>query len=259
MEMLEVNKRPEVLKPIRSCTSRYGLYRMLTLCCASAQDASGGRETRSSVHQSLQLPHLLHQPRVRRQRRHLPVSVLCRLHPNRKHCDRLKHLSGNYLMTHIIMYLIFLNVNVKSCIFSVYSLSTRWLWSCFICCWLAQCIRTVLLYVSLLFLCTEPHSMCLYIHGEFTSHSCSWKMSNAGLPGGFPHLPVYDLCLQPGGSDGPDSLCHRSHQVCLFVWGKGFCDCARSLPSLSVFPKDRKPWTEIICTWRLVSSAATSR
>ena len=38
-------------------------------------------------------------------------------------------------------------------------------------------------------------------------------MSDAGLPGGFPHLPVCDLCLQPGWSHGTDSLRHHPDQV----------------------------------------------
>ncbi|TMS05879.1 Solute carrier organic anion transporter family member 3A1 [Larimichthys crocea] len=54
-------------------------------------DSAGGRETRSSVHQSLQLLHLLHQPCVRLQRCHLPVCMLRRLLPNRK--DHIWHLS----------------------------------------------------------------------------------------------------------------------------------------------------------------------
>lgn len=38
-------------------------------------------------------------------------------------------------------------------------------------------------------------------------------MSDARLPGGLPHLPVCGVCVQPGGSHGPDSLSHHPDQV----------------------------------------------
>lgn len=60
---------------------------------------------------------------------------------------------------------------------------------------------------------TEPDWLHLYIFQKWPWHCYSREMSIARLPRGFPHLPVCDMCLQPCGSHGPDSLCHRADQV----------------------------------------------
>lgn len=73
-------------------TSKRG--RTLSSLCVSAQDSAGGREAGGSVHQQLQLLHLLHQPRVRLQRSHLPVRLLRRLHPDEQRRGHVEHLSG---------------------------------------------------------------------------------------------------------------------------------------------------------------------
>ena len=81
-------------------TYRYSWYlqqeRMLRFLSVSVQDSAGGQETRSSVHQSLPLLHLLHQPRVRLQRRHLPVRLPGRLHPHGETSEHVQRLSGLY-------------------------------------------------------------------------------------------------------------------------------------------------------------------
>lgn len=65
----------------------------------------------------------------------------------------------------------------------------------------------------LLLLLTEPDRMRMCILEKRAGHSRSGQMSDARLPGVFPHLPVRDLCLQPGRSHGPDAVCHHPNQV----------------------------------------------
>lgn len=73
---------------------------------------------------------------------------------------------------------------------------------------------------GLIFLFTEPDRMFLYTSWGSVGHSHSREVSNARLPGGFPHLPVCDLCLQSSRSHGPDPLGYHPNQVyfrCLCV------------------------------------------
>lgn len=55
--------------------------------------------------------------------------------------------------------------------------------------------------------------MFLHIGRGWISHCVPGEMSDARLPGGLPHLPVCGVCVQPGGSHGPDSLSHHPDQV----------------------------------------------
>ena len=79
-----------------------------------------------------------------------------------------------------------------------------------------QSSQTVFIWSALSFLSflfTEPERMFLYISRKWIGHSGSGEMSDARLPGNLPYLPVCGVCLQPGRSHGPDSLCHHPHQV----------------------------------------------
>lgn len=63
------------------------------------------------------------------------------------------------------------------------------------------------------FIFTEPDGLCVHLWIQWLRHGRAWQMSTTRLPGGLPHLPVCDLCLQHDWSYGPDPLCHHSHQV----------------------------------------------
>lgn len=78
----------------------------------------------------------------------------------------------------------------------------------------------LLLYkrLSPLFLLTEPDQLLLYIQQQRKCHGGSREMPDARMPAVFPHLPVRDLCLQPGRSHGSDSLCHHPNQVSLWFY-----------------------------------------
>lgn len=69
----------------------------------------------------------------------------------------------------------------------------------------------LLLYFLPLF--SEPERVFLRIIRQQLCHGRSGEVSDARLPGSLPHLPVCGVCVQPGRSHGPDSLCHHPHQV----------------------------------------------
>lgn len=60
---------------------------------------------------------------------------------------------------------------------------------------------------------SEPERVFLRVGRQQLRHGRSGEVSDARLPGSLPHLPVCGVCVQPGGSHGPDSLCHHPHQV----------------------------------------------
>lgn len=65
------------------------------------------------------------------------------------------------------------------------------------------------LFVSL----PEPEQLCVYIQQQRGGCGFAGKVSQSGLSGGLPHLPVCHLCVQHDRSHGPDSLRHHPHQA----------------------------------------------
>lgn len=189
------------------------------IVCSCEQNPAGGKAPGGPVHQPLQLLQLLHQPRVRLQRRHLLVCLLRRLHqqelPGTNEQIWIQHHSGHYQLcnAHLLTrtspcLLEYFSFTLNPSLSSAAHKNKRF-----------TCRSGMSLYLPSL-LSTEPERMFLCISRERISHSASGEMSDARLPGGLPHLPVCGVCLQPGRSHGPDSLCHHPDQVFfpLRVW-----------------------------------------
>lgn len=63
------------------------------------------------------------------------------------------------------------------------------------------------------FFLPEPEQLCVYIQQQRRGCGFAGKMSQSGLSGGLPHLPVCYLCVQHDWSHGPDSLRHHPYQA----------------------------------------------
>ncbi|GAB5572188.1 solute carrier organic anion transporter family member 1C1 isoform X1 [Prionailurus iriomotensis] len=60
---------------------------------------------------------------------------------------------------------------------------------------------------------TKSHRLCVPHDRPGREHNCgSRKMPQSRVPGGLPHLPVCDVCLQYDRGNGADTLSHHPHQ-----------------------------------------------